>query len=92
MTVLIIAVLVTRPGKPAPSVFGIALFAGLLDMTANGLCLWSTLGGDLAIAGVLVNFFPATTVLLAVAFLGERLNRKHIFGLILALTAAALLS
>lgn len=92
VTILIIATLVTRPGKPAPSVLAVAITAGAFDMTANGLFLWSTLDGDLAIVGALVNLFPATTVLLAVAFLGERLDRKQVTGLALAITSAALLS
>lgn len=61
-------------------------------MTANGLFLWSTLDGDLAIVGALVSVFPATTVLFAVATLGERLDRKQTTGLALAVTAAALVS
>ncbi len=56
----------------------VAIVAGALDMTANGLFLWSTLDGDLAIVGALVSLFPATTVLLAVVFLGERLDRKQV--------------
>ena len=92
VTILIIAVVVTRPGAPAPQVLGVAIVAGALDMAANGLFLWSTLDGDLAIVGALVSLFPATTVLLAVVFLGERLDRKQITGLALAITAAALLS
>ena len=70
----------------------VAIVAGALDMTANGLFLWSTLDGDLTIVGALVSLFPATTVLLAVVFLGERLDRKQLSGLALAITAAALLS
>ncbi len=92
MTILVIAVVVTRPGVPAPRILGVAIVAGALDMAANGLFLWSTLDGDLAIIGALVSLFPATTVLLAVVFLGERLDRKQITGLALAVTAAALLS
>ena len=90
--ILIIAGIVTRPGQPAPPILSIAIVAGALDMTANGLFLWSTLDGNLAVVGALVNLFPATTVLLAVAFLGERLDRKQTVGLALAVTAAALLS
>jgi drug/metabolite transporter (DMT)-like permease len=92
VTILIIATVVTRPGTPAPSVLLVAIVAGTLDMTANGLFLWSTLDGELAIVGALVSLFPATTVLLAVAFLGERLDRRQSAGLALAVTAAALLS
>lgn len=92
VTVLLLAAIVTRPAAPAPQVLLVAVVAGALDMTANGLFLWSTLDGDLAIVGALVSLFPATTVLLAVVFLGERLDRKQIGGLALAVTAAALLS
>jgi len=92
VTILIVAALITRPSAPAPSVLAVATVAGALDMTANGLYLWSTLDGDLAIVGALVSLYPATTVLLAVAFLGERLDRKQTTGLALAVTAAALLS
>lgn len=92
VTVLIVACVATRPARPDRSTVGIAVAAGSLDMTANGLFLWSTLDGDLAIVGALVSLFPATTVLLAVAFLGERLDRKQTVGLALAVTAAALLS
>jgi len=92
VTILLLAAVITRPGVPAPQVLVVAIVAGALDMTANGLFLWSTLDGDLAIVGALVSLFPATTVLLAVVFLGERLDRKQISGLALAITAAALLS
>jgi uncharacterized membrane protein len=92
VTVLIVATLATRPATPAGSTVGIAVASGALDMTANGLFLWSTLDGELAIVGALVSLFPATTVLLAVTFLNERLNRKQALGLALAVTAAALLS
>lgn len=92
VTILVVAAMVMRPGKPAPSVLAVAVLGGALDMTANGLFLWSTLDGDLAIVGALVSLFPATTVLLAVAFLGERLDRKQLAGLALAVVTAALLS
>lgn len=92
LSVLVVAALLTRPGAPAPSVIGVAAVAGALDMTANGFFLWSTLDGDLAIVGALVSLFPAPTVLLAVAFLGERLDRKQAAGLVLAIITAALLS
>ncbi len=92
VAMLVLAAMVTRPGKPAPSVLSIAVVGGALDMTANGLFLWSTLEGELAVVGALVSLFPATTVLLAVAFLGERLDRKQFAGLALAVVTAALLS
>jgi len=92
VVVLVIATAVIRPKAPGTATIGIAIAAGTLDMTANGLFLWSTLDGDLAIVGALVSLFPVTTVLLAVAILGERLDRKQAAGLALAISAAALLS
>lgn len=92
VTVLLGAVLVIRPGMPAPRWQGVSLVAGALDMSANGLFLWSTRHGDLAVVGALVSLFPATTVILAVVVLGERLRRSQQGGLVLALVAAALLS
>lgn len=92
VTILAIATLVVRPSPPAAAAIGVAVAAGALDMTANGLFLWSTLDGELAIVGALVSLYPATTVLLAVVVLHERLDRSQLAGLGLAITAAALLS
>lgn len=92
VTVLIFVAAATRPAVPTGPTVAIAITAGALDMTANGFFLWSTLEGELAIVGALVSLFPATTVLLAVATLGERLDRKQFAGLALAIGAAVLLS
>lgn len=92
VTALAVVAAIRRPGVPPRPVVGVAIVAGALDMTANGLFLWSTLDGELAIVGALVSLFPATTVLLAVAVLGERLDRKQATGLVLAVGTAALLS
>jgi drug/metabolite transporter (DMT)-like permease len=92
VTALLLAGLVARPSAPAAGAVGVALVAGTLDMTANGLFIWSTLDGELAIVGALVSLFPVTTVLLAVVVLGERLDRLQLAGLGLAVAAAAMLS
>jgi drug/metabolite transporter (DMT)-like permease len=92
ISALVVAAMLTRPATPGTATIGLAIAAGALDMTANGLFLWSTLDGDLAIVGALVSLFPATTVLLAVVMLGERLDHKQATGLALAIGAAALLS
>lgn len=92
VALLVLAATATRPAVPQLDATRVALTAGSLDMAANGLFLWSTRDGDLAIVGALVSLFPATTVLLAVAVLGERLDRSQFAGLALAVTAAALLS
>ncbi len=91
VSVLAVAVARKRSSVLSFRASALPLVAGSLDMTANGLFLWSTREGDLAIVGALVSLFPATTVLLAVVLLGERLDRSQIGGLALALAVAALL-
>ena len=71
---------------------GLALLAGTLDMIANGLFLWATREGELVVVGALVSLFPATTIVLAVLILHERLERRQLVGIVLGLTAAVLLS
>lgn len=92
VSVLLVAAVLVRPPVPGRRWSSVSLGAGSLDMTANGLFLWSTRAGELAIVGALVSLFPATTVLLAVTTLGERLSRSQLGGLVLALVAAVLLS
>ncbi len=65
---------------------------GFLDMAGNAMFVWAVHRGDLAITGALVSLFPATTIVLAVIFLGERLRTRQLVGVGLALLAAALLS
>ncbi len=71
---------------------GLPVLTGVLDMTANGLFLWSSLDGDLSVVGALVSLFPVTTILLALAVLHERLSRSQAIGLGLAVGSATLLS
>lgn len=89
---LLLAATRQRPGRLPSTDLTLPAVAGALDMTANGLFLWSTRGGDLAVVGALVNLFPVTTILLAVVILHERLTRLQTAGLALAITSAALLS
>jgi uncharacterized membrane protein len=55
--------------------------AGLLDVAANLLYLLSTREGLLSIVAVLTSLYPASTVLLARVFLGERIGRLQLAGL-----------
>lgn len=92
-TVLVLVMLMRGPSsRPERTDLTIPVLAGTLDMAANGLFLWSSRGGDLAVVGALVSFYPVTTVLLAIAILGERLSRPQVVGLALALAAAAFLN
>lgn len=92
VTLLAVAVVTSPTVRGRPTSPLIPLLAGLLDMTANGLFLWASRDGDLAVVGALVSLFPVTTVALARFVLDERLTRSQIAGVGTAVLAAALLS
>jgi drug/metabolite transporter (DMT)-like permease len=58
--------------------------AGVADITANAFYLMAATRGLLSLVAVLGSLYPATTVLLAVIILGERLAPVRLVGLVLA--------
>lgn len=66
--------------------------AGVLDMTANVLYLLATREGLLSLVAVLSSLYPAATVLLARAVLGERIGRVQLGGLALASAGVVLIA
>lgn len=70
----------------------IAVACGVLDVMANALLLFGIRAGDLSIAAVLGAMYPAGTIILAAVVLRERIAAVQWAGLVLALTAAALLA
>jgi drug/metabolite transporter (DMT)-like permease len=81
-----------RPLKPAPGTFPSIAGAGALDAGANALYLLATREGLLSIVSVLSSLYPAATILLARAVLHERMNRKQLVGIALALTGVLLIA
>ena len=75
-----------------PRGLGIAAGAGALDASANLLILIGLRLGDLTTMSVLVALYPAGTILLAAIVLRERVAPVQWVGLVLAVTAAALLA
>ena len=65
--------------------------AGIVDMTANVLYLLASRMGSLAVVVTLSSLYPASTVVLARAVLGERLHRTQMIGMACALVAVALI-
>jgi drug/metabolite transporter (DMT)-like permease len=68
------------------------LAVGVGDTGANALFAVASETGSDAVVAVLGSLYPVTTVLLARAFLGERLTARQAAGVALALGGAALLS
>ena len=66
--------------------------AGLGDTAGNALFVVSALLSRLDVAAVISSLYPAATVLLARAFLDERLTTRQLFGVVLALAAIVLIA
>lgn len=71
---------------------GLAIIAGVIDAAANAMLLLGLRLGELTIQSVLTALYPAGTILLAAIVLRERIAPVQVVGLLLALTAAAMLA
>ena len=71
---------------------GASAAAGALDSLANFAFLLAVRDGDLAIVAVITALYPAATVVLARAFLAERIGTIQLAGLGLAAVAVSLLA
>jgi uncharacterized membrane protein len=73
------------------AVLPLALAVGLFDMTGNALYVLATQAGRLDVAATLSSLYPVTTILLAIALLGERVTRSHAAGILAAVAGIALI-
>ena len=86
-------VLVTRTVvRGVGSVWKLAVFAGLLDMSANFLYLLAVRRGLLSIVVAVVALYPVSTVVLAFRLDRERVSRSQAVGMAMALGALVLVS
>lgn len=69
-----------------------ALAAAGLDTVGNILFIAATRVGRLDIAAVLASLYPASTILLAVWILKERISRLQLFGMTIALAAVLMIT
>lgn len=70
----------------------LAVSAGVLDATANGLFQMAAAGGELIVIAVIGSLYPAATIVLAHVALHERMSRVQWSGVVLALGAAVALT
>jgi drug/metabolite transporter (DMT)-like permease len=80
-----------RSLRMAGPVAAIAIAGGVMDMFANALYLIATYHGPLSVVVTLTSLYPASTVGLALAVLGERLSALQGTGIACALIAVLLI-
>jgi drug/metabolite transporter (DMT)-like permease len=91
--VITAVVLVGRRAWRVPrATIPIAIAVGVFDMAGNALFVLATQAGRLDVAATLSSLYPVTTVILAIALLGERLSRSHGFGIVTAAAAIVLIN
>jgi drug/metabolite transporter (DMT)-like permease len=87
----VIAIAQRRSLRMPLGLFGLALAGGAVDMLANTLYMLAAQIGPLSPVVTLASLYPASTVLLARAVLGERLNAWQTAGVAAALVAVVLI-
>jgi drug/metabolite transporter (DMT)-like permease len=93
MTLLVLVALVSGrlSALPRPA-WRLTAACGVCDSTANVLYILAVQRGLLSLVAVLTALYPASTVLLARVVLKERLGRKQLAGLAVALAAVTLVA
>ncbi|HET7677752.1 MAG TPA: DMT family transporter [Candidatus Limnocylindrales bacterium] len=86
--------LIWRPGTgwPTRAVLAVMIVAGLGDVGGNLFYIEAQANAPLSIAAVLSSLYPVTTILLARLFLGERLQRRQLVGVTLAIAGLVLIA
>lgn len=88
-----LGVVAARPSRSSiAGARGVAVAAALLEVLANALFLLAVRAGALSLASVITALYPASTVLLALVLLKERVDRLQVAGLALAAVAVALIA
>ena len=92
VTLVAIAALARRSSlRMPPRLLGLTVAGGIIDMAANALYMLAAQIGPLSPVVTLSSLYPASTVLLARAVLGERLSRLQMLGVGCALVAVVLI-
>ena len=90
--VVAVALALRQPGVPRQPAAAIGAVSGVLGAVATGSFLLATQTGYLTVAAVITSLYPAVTVVLAAAVLRERVHRGQAWGLVLCLSAVALVA
>jgi drug/metabolite transporter (DMT)-like permease len=79
--------------KPVPaSLWWAVVVAGFFDSSANVFFTLASRVGSLSVVAVLTALYPLGTIILARIFLKEKIAKTQLVGILLALSASALLA
>ncbi len=92
LLVFVIAAVSGNLRAPTGTPLKLAVLAALLDTGSNIAMLLALHASLLSLAGVLMSLYPAATVLLAIVVLRERVTLWQTVGMVLALTAVAMIA
>ncbi len=90
--VVVIIAATRTPWRLSDRILPLALLVGVLDMSGNAFFILARQAGQLATAAALSSLYPVTTVLLAAAFLRERITVVHALGIAAAAAAIVLIT
>ncbi len=90
--VVAVALALRQPWVPRERGAALGAVSGVLAAVATGAFLLATQTGYLTVAAVITSLYPAATVVLAATVLHERVHRSQVAGLVLCLTAVALVA
>jgi uncharacterized membrane protein len=79
-------------GLPSSTPLRLAVLAALLDTCANVSMLMAIQKWMLSLASILISLYPATTVVLAIIVLRERLTRWQAIGMVLAAISVSMIA
>jgi len=82
--VALLAVLTHAPFRPSTGMVPSLVLLGFTNLAADLLYLLATRAGLLSLVAVITSLYPAATVALARGFLGERMVKQQLLGMVFA--------
>jgi drug/metabolite transporter (DMT)-like permease len=82
--IALLAVLTHAPIRPSTGMVPSLVWLGFINLSADLLYLLATRAGLLSLVAVITSLYPAATVALARGFLGERMVKQQLLGMVCA--------